>query len=77
VGNQFKIITEPEPKNWAKYTRSLGKDIWKKVNINEYIKNLRSDKRIGLLGQLLLFLTNDSQLKKIKGLQAIILKDYL
>jgi len=43
VGNQLKIITEPEPKNWAKYTRGLGKNIWKKVNIDEYIKNLRSE----------------------------------
>ena len=43
VGNQLKIITEPEPKNWAKYTRGLGKNIWKKVNIDKYIKNLRSE----------------------------------
>ncbi len=43
TGNQPKIIAEPEPKNWAKYTRGLGKNIWQRTNIDKYIENLRSE----------------------------------
>jgi len=41
IGGKLKMITEPEPKNWAQYTRGLGKKIWEKVDIKAYIKNLR------------------------------------
>jgi AbrB family looped-hinge helix DNA binding protein len=43
TGNQPKIIAEPEPKNWAKHTRGLGKNIWQRTNIDKYIENLRSE----------------------------------
>lgn len=43
VGNQPKIITEPEPKDWAAHTRGLGKNLWQKVDIEEYINNLRAE----------------------------------
>lgn len=38
-----KILTEPVPKNWAKYTRGLGKDIWQNINIDRYIQSLRQE----------------------------------
>lgn len=37
-----KIIAEPIPKSWANYARGLGKALWQNVDINTYIKNLRS-----------------------------------
>lgn len=43
VSGNPKIIAEPEPKSWAKYTRGLGKKIWQNINIEEYIKNLRQE----------------------------------
>lgn len=38
-----KAIAEAEPKSWANYTRGLGKNIWKSVEIDKYIRELRSE----------------------------------
>jgi len=43
TGNQKKVIAEVKPKNWTKHTRGLGKDIWKDIDIDHYIKNLRAE----------------------------------
>lgn len=43
IGTEQKIIAEPEPKSWAKYTRGLGKYIWQDIDIDEYIKKLREE----------------------------------
>lgn len=43
TSTQPMVLTEPVPKNWAKYTRGLGKDIWEKVDIDKYIQNLRQE----------------------------------
>lgn len=40
---QPKILTEPLPKNWAQYTKGLGKDIWSNVDIDKYIESLRKE----------------------------------
>ncbi len=41
--NQQAVLAEPMPKSWAKYTRGLGKDIWRNVDIDTYIQNLRKE----------------------------------
>lgn len=41
--NSIKVIAEPKPISWANYTRGLGKQIWKNVDIKNYIKNLRQE----------------------------------
>lgn len=43
VGNKSKILAEPQPKNWAEYSLGLGKNIWKNIDIDEYINNLRDE----------------------------------
>ncbi len=43
VGKEYKILADKEPKNWAEYTRGLGKHTWKNVDIDEYIRNLREE----------------------------------
>lgn len=43
IGNDYKIMAEPEPKSWADYTLGLGKHTWKNINVEEYIKNLRDE----------------------------------
>lgn len=40
---QPKVLAEPMPKNWAKYARGLGKNIWQNVDIDRYIQNLRQE----------------------------------
>lgn len=40
---QAKVLVEPKPKSWAKYTKGLGKKVWKEVNIEQYIENLRRE----------------------------------
>lgn len=42
-GDQIKVIAEPKPKNVASALRGLGKHIWKNVDIDTYIKNLREE----------------------------------
>ncbi len=37
------VLAEPLTKNWASYTRGLGKNIWQKINIETYIQNLRQE----------------------------------
>lgn len=32
------------PKNWGTYMRGLGAEVWKGVNVEEYIKELREDR---------------------------------
>lgn len=43
VGNEYHILAGKEPKSWAQYTLGLGKQTWKNVDIDEYIKNLREE----------------------------------
>lgn len=43
TSTQPKVIAEPLPKNWAKYTRGLGKDIWQDIDIDKYIQSLRQE----------------------------------
>ncbi len=41
--NQTQAIASPKPQKWTEYTRGLGKSIWKDVNIEDYIRKLRSE----------------------------------
>lgn len=43
LGDQKKAIAEPQPKSWAAYSRGLGKSIWKGIDIDKYIKDLRDE----------------------------------
>ena len=43
VNNSAQAIIELEPKDWAKYSRGLGKHIWEGVDIDDYIKQLRQE----------------------------------
>lgn len=43
TANQKKVIAEVKPKNWTMHTRGLGKDVWKNIDIDQYIKNLRDE----------------------------------
>lgn len=42
-GNKKKAIAEPNPKSWAAYSRGLGKSIWKSIDIDKYIQDLRDE----------------------------------
>lgn len=42
-GKSAKAIAEPAPKDWAAYTRGLGKDLWASVGIDQYINQLRDE----------------------------------
>ena len=39
--NDEKIIIYPQPKNYAKYSLGLGKEIWQGINATEYVKKER------------------------------------
>ena len=39
--NNEKIIIYPQPKNYAKYSLGLGKEIWQSIDATEYIKKER------------------------------------
>jgi len=39
--NNEKIIIYPQPKNYAKYSLGLGKEIWQGIDATEYIKKER------------------------------------
>ncbi len=43
LGDQKKALAEPKPKSWAAYSRGLGKSIWKGIDIDKYIKDLRDE----------------------------------
>ncbi len=43
VNNRLKVLAEPKPKNWAEYSLGLGKEIWKGVDVDKYIKDLRDE----------------------------------
>ena len=38
-----KAVAEAKPASWTKQMLGLGKDIWQEVDIETYIKNLRSE----------------------------------
>ncbi|MBL7156191.1 MAG: AbrB/MazE/SpoVT family DNA-binding domain-containing protein [Candidatus Pacebacteria bacterium] len=40
---QSKVLIEPKPKSWASHTRGLGKKVWKNLDINQYLQNLRQE----------------------------------
>lgn len=33
------------PKDWGEYLSGLGKDVWKDVDVEKYIKDLRQDRK--------------------------------
>ena len=41
TSSQPIVLAQPLAKNWASYTRGLGKGVWQSVNIDQYIMNLR------------------------------------
>lgn len=41
--DRIHVLAEPKPKNVATTLRGLGKHIWKNVDIDTYIKNLREE----------------------------------
>lgn len=43
VGGSSKAIAEPAPKKWSKQSRGVGKALWKNINIDAYINNLRNE----------------------------------
>lgn len=43
INDQPKAVAESMPKKWADAMKGLGKDLWKKVSIDEYIDSLRKE----------------------------------
>lgn len=43
ISDRPKAIAEPVSKNWSKAAKGLGKNLWKKVSIENYIKDLRNE----------------------------------
>ena len=43
MSDKEQVLAEPAPKDWAKYTRGLGKNIWKGLDIEQYIQSLRQE----------------------------------
>ena len=43
VKGEPKVLIEKLPKDIVSYGRGLGKEIWKDVNIEEYVKSLRKE----------------------------------
>lgn len=41
--DKARAIAAPAPKKWADYTKGLGKDIWRGVDIEKYIHNIRNE----------------------------------
>jgi len=39
----IKVLVEPKPKNWAQYAKGLGKKIWGKIDVEQYVQNLRQE----------------------------------
>ena len=39
--NDEKIIIYPQPKNYAKYSLGLGKEIWRDIDATEYVRKER------------------------------------
>lgn len=40
---QPKILVEPKPKDWAQYTRGLGKKVWENIDADKYLQTLRQE----------------------------------
>jgi AbrB family looped-hinge helix DNA binding protein len=43
IHDQTKVLAERMPKSWASDMKGLGKDLWKKVSLDEYIDTLRNE----------------------------------
>lgn len=43
VDGQKKAIAQPAPQDWAKHTRGLAQQLWKDIDINQYVKGLRDE----------------------------------
>lgn len=43
TNGRAQAIVEAKPKNWSKHLSGLGKDVWKGVVTDRYIKNLRKE----------------------------------
>ena len=39
--NDDKIVIYPQPKNYAKYSLGLGKEIWQGIDATEYVRKER------------------------------------
>ncbi|HLD21997.1 MAG TPA: AbrB/MazE/SpoVT family DNA-binding domain-containing protein [Patescibacteria group bacterium] len=42
---QPSIVVTPKPKNWAAYLSGLGKEVWKNVDTDQYLKQLKKEWR--------------------------------
>lgn len=43
VNGASKAVAEPKPKSWTTHTRGLGKQVWEKIDIRQYINDLRDE----------------------------------
>lgn len=43
LNNKPKAIVEPAPSSWTEHMRGLGAEVWKKVDIETYIQQLREE----------------------------------
>lgn len=43
VNGKSKALAEPKAKNWTAHARGLGKQVWEKVDIQQYINDLRDE----------------------------------
>ena len=43
ISDQPKAVAESMPKKWADAMKGLGKDMWNKVSITDYINDLRKE----------------------------------
>lgn len=41
--DQAKALAEPVPKSWTSAMKGLGKNLWSRVSIAEYIDSLRQE----------------------------------
>lgn len=43
IGRELKAIADPKPIDWAAFSRGLGKESWKGIDVDEYIRKLREE----------------------------------
>lgn len=37
------VVVTPKPKNWANYLSGLGKEVWKDIDTEEYLQQLKKE----------------------------------
>ena len=42
-GDRPMIVVFPRPKNWARYLSGLGKEVWRDVDADTYLKKLKEE----------------------------------